>query len=185
MPTRGQSIYRSFYILAAIVRILSLLVIIKWPLAGWFIIFFVDTIDYFFALRGGLTYAQYQLVDKSLDILNRFYFVVPAIIFSWPVRDLFLLLFLYRLIGDFLYFMNKSEKYFFLFPNLLEFLLPTYILFNHDFLLSLAVSIPLKLAHEYGLHIKNLVDPISESYIRQHPEHNRETVNKKTEPGRQ
>ncbi|MEK7450272.1 MAG: hypothetical protein AAB019_12420, partial [Planctomycetota bacterium] len=106
--------------------------IIKWPLAGWFIIFFVDTIDYFFALRGGLTYAQYQLVDKSLDILNRFYFVVPALIFNWPVRDLFLLLFFYRLIGDFLYFKDKSEKYFFLFPNLLEFILPAYIIFNHN-----------------------------------------------------
>lgn len=185
MSTGSQFIYRFFYVFAAIVRILSLLVIIKWPMYGWFIIFFVDTIDYFFALRGGLTYAQYQLVDKSLDILNRFYFVVPAIIFSWPVRDLFLLLFLYRLIGDFLYFKNKSEKYFLLFPNILEFLLPAYILLHHDLLLSLAVSIPLKLAHEYGLHIKNLIDPISESYIRQHPEHNRATANKKTELARQ
>lgn len=173
MTTGHQPLYRFFYLAASVVRVLSLLAIIKFPLFGWFVIFFVDTIDYFFALRGGLTYAQYQLADKSLDILNRFYFVVPAIVFNWPVRDLFLLLFFYRLIGDFLYFKNKSEKYFFLFPNLLEFLLPAYILFNRDLLWSLAIAIPLKLIHEYGLHIKNFVDPVSSAYINRHPEHAR------------
>lgn len=185
MITRTQKIHRFLYVLAGVIRVLSVVAIIKWPLWGWFLIFFVDTVDYFFALRGGLTFAQYQLVDKSLDILNRFYFVVPAIVFNWPVRDLFLLLFFYRLIGDFLYFKDNSEKHFFLFPNLLEFILPAYIIFNHNLILAIGIGVPLKMLHEYKLHIKNFIDPFSSTYINNHPEHNRETVNKKTEPGRQ
>ena len=177
--TRTQKIHRVFYIFAGIVRVLSVIAIIKWPLGGWLLIFFVDTVDYFFALRGGLTFAQYQSIDKSLDILNRFYFVVPALVFNWPVRDLFIILFFYRLVGDFMYFKNKAEKYFFLFPNVLEFLLPAYIIFNHNLLLSLAIAVPLKLAHEYGLHIKNFIDPTSRNYISNHPEHERTTGDKK------
>lgn len=185
MIARTQKIHRFLYILSGVIRVLSVVAIIKWPLGGWLLIFFVDTIDYYFALRGGLTFAQYQVVDKSLDILNRFYFIVPAFFYNWPVRNLFIILFLYRLIGDFLYFKNKSEKNFFLFPNLLEFILPAYIIFNHNLIFALGIGVPLKMLHEYKLHVSNFIDPFSSAYINNHPEHGRETVNKKTEPGGQ
>lgn len=178
-------VYKALYTVVILIRILSVLVIFRWPLLGWLVIFITDTSDYFFALRAGFTYAKYEFIDKSLDILNRAYFVVPAFTFFWPDRYVFLFLFFYRLIGDVLYFRSGKEKHFFFFPNILEFLLPAYIIFNHNLLLSLAISVPLKLVHEYGLHLKNYVDPVSRAYILKHPEHNRESVNNKAEPGRQ
>ena len=176
METVIKIIYRAIYLILEIVRILAVGIIINQPFLGWLVIFIIDTNDYFFALRTGITYAQYQLIDKSIDILNRFYFVIPAYIFNWPHRHLFLFLFFYRLIGDFLFFKFKSEKYFFVFPNLIEFLLPAYIIFNKDILLALSIALPLKLIHEYGLHVKNTIDPWSKSYIRKHPEHQRKLI---------
>ncbi|MEK7611575.1 MAG: hypothetical protein AAB486_04365, partial [Patescibacteria group bacterium] len=64
-------------------------------------------------------------------------------------------------------------------PNLLEFILPAYIIFNHNLIFALGLGVPLKLLHEYKLHIKNFIDPFSSAYILQHPEHDRKTANKK------
>ncbi len=173
MKVGTKTIYRVIYLILETIRILAVGIVIHQPFLGWLVIFLIDTNDYFFALRTGITYAQYQIIDKGLDILNRFYFVLPAYVFTWPHRHLFLFFFFYRLIGDFIFFKSKSEKYFFIFPNLLEFLLPAYIIFDKDIFLALVIALPLKLMHEYGLHVKDLIDPWSKSYIRQHPEHQR------------
>lgn len=168
-----KSIYIKIYFIFEVVRVLAIAVIINFPLGGWLIIFLIDTFDYYLALRTGITYSRYQQIDKSLDILNRLYFVIPAYFFTWPHRHFFLFLFLYRLVGEFFFFRGKSERYFFFFPNLLEFLFPAYIIFNKNLVLALIVSLPLKLIHEYGLHIRGMVDPWSKSYIATHPEHQR------------
>jgi len=171
--TLTKSFYQKVYIILEVIRVFAIAVIMKFPFGGWLIIFLIDTFDYYPALRTGITYSRYQQIDKSLDILNRLYFVLPAYFFSWPHKHLFLVLFLYRLVGEFFFFKVKSERYLFFFPNLLEFLFPAYIIFSENFVLALIVALPLKLIHEYGLHIKGMVDPWSKSYITAHPEHQR------------
>lgn len=159
---------------AVLIRIGSIYFVIKWPLVGWAIIFLVDTIDYFFAIHAGLTFKRYQYIDKSLDLLNDLYLVIGAFVIGLPYFFIYIVLFIIRIIGEVLYLKTRSDKFLVMFPNVIEFFFPLQILlstWNPIFVLASALGI--KMAHEYLLHVKHWVDPISRAYIRNHPEHER------------
>lgn len=173
-----QRFFKAIYILVVAIRIGSLAIFLIDPLIAWLIAFILDTSDYVFALRSGLTYRQYQNIDKSLDLLSRVYFVVSAFFFGWPHAWLFVALFLLRLIGDILYFKTRREVWFFFFPNVIEFFFPLYILILpapsvESILLIFIVSLVVKLLHEHLTHIYRFIDPVSKTYIAKHPEHQR------------
>jgi hypothetical protein len=171
--------FKLIYGFVIVIRALSLPFFLVNPLAAWLFTLFLDTFDYSFALRSGLTYKKYQNIDKILDLLSRVYFVIAAYFFAWDHAYLFLALFLLRLIGDYLYFKLRSEKFFFIFPNVIEYFFPLYILFLPDptgqtVVFLLIVATLMKLGHEYWIHINKWIDPVSKAYIKRHPEHRRE-----------
>ena len=162
---------RIFYALTCLIRIGVIIPLLYSPVLGWFIIIFIDGFDYNLPLFSGVTYPKYQKIDKSLDILNRSYLLISAyLIFPWWIFVISAGFFVFRIIGDTLYFLTRSEKYFFIFPNFLEFFYIVYLLTGGIFI-SLASAVPLKLFHEYAIHINGWVDPILKKYIKNHPEH--------------
>jgi hypothetical protein len=159
------------YLLSCFIRVGAIIPLFYSPFWGWLLIVFIDTFDYNLPLFGGMTWPKYQKIDKSLDILNRSYLLLSAyLIFPSMVFAVCAGFFVFRLIGDVLYFFTKSEKYLFFFPNFIEFFYIAYILTGGIFI-SLAYVVPLKLAHEYLVHIRGWVDPILKKYIINHPEH--------------
>ncbi len=168
-----RNLFIVLYSLIIVFRILSLYLIINFPLLGWVLIFLVDTEDYFFALRTGLTFRQYQFIDKMLDMLNMLYLVIGAYFIGLAYPLFYLLLFGLRLVGELLYWRTKEDKYLFVFPNVIEFLFPLQILLNWNITIIFMVALVAKLGHEYLVHIYHWIDPISLKYIREHPEHQR------------
>jgi hypothetical protein len=169
----NKKLFQLLYLLSCLLRIFAIFILLASPVLGWIILTFIDTVDYALALRAGLTWPKYQAIDKALDALNRVYFVLvfyllaPNIIFYTSLAFL-----LIRGLGDILYFLKHQEKYYFFFPNVLEYFFIVYFL-TYDIYLSLIISVPIKVAHEYFVHIKRWIDPISLKYLKNHPEHKR------------
>ncbi len=176
---KSKNFFKIIYYIVVLIRIFSLVFFFIDPLLGWIVCFVLDTADYAFALRFMNSYDEYQNIDKVLDLFSRVYFVFTAYIFSWPYAWIFVLLFFIRLVGDILYFYTKKEKYFFYFPNIIEyfFLLFIFILPSisvEKIIFILIISIVVKIVQEYILHIKKWIDPLNLKYLKEHPEYKRE-----------
>jgi len=171
------------YILFVLLRILLFPLFLSIPLFAWAISYFLDLVDYGAALRGGITYRTYQSADKILDVIFRIYMLISVYYLQFPFAWIFLVLFFIRSLGDVLYFKTRNERHYFLFPNVMEFFYPLYLLWlafgratPYSFTLlggCLFISIVFKIVHEYALHIHNWIDPLSLTYIKDHPEHGR------------
>ncbi len=170
--------FKFLYYLLVLARVLSFNLFLISPLLGWSVVYVLDLVDYAAAIRGGITFTKYEWVDKTVDVITRFYMVYTAIHFGWP-WFLLLIIVLYRLIGDILLLVKKERKYLFIFPNIIEFFFPLYCLYmtlnlNEFYLIFFFVfSLLLKLIHEYVLHVKNWIDPWSLNYIKKHKQHKR------------
>jgi hypothetical protein len=86
---------------------------------------------------------------------------------------------LIRLIGDIFYFYTKKEKYFFYFPNIIEYFFPLFIFILpsisvEKIVFILIISIIVKIVQEYVLHINKWIDPLNLKYLKEHPEYKRE-----------
>jgi hypothetical protein len=126
--------------------------------------FFLDIIDIEFASRRVLTLDEYERHDKALD----FWWYLNTAIFSWfhlpNYKFLLLILFLFRAIGDIIFFIKNDRKIFFLFPNFFEniffliffsiyFKQLNFLLNNKFILFSLSVAIIIKIFQEWWIHI--------------------------------
>lgn len=165
-----KNIARAVYLVDIVVRLSLILVVLRYPLLGALLILLIDAADYEIAVSAGLTYIQYQLVDKTLDQINVLYLTISSFILDLPIKYLILGLFSYRLIGQIFFFLTHKEKHFVLFPNLVDFLFPLYLVTN-SLALSLIISLPLKLIQEYMLHVRHYIDPFAMLFVRAHPEH--------------
>lgn len=161
--------YLVLYLIAIIVRLASLLVIIKFPLIGWLLIFIVDSADYLFALRSGLNFKQYQNIDKSLDLLNDFYLIIAAIVNHFAYVNIYFFLFFFRVIGELIYFKTRKEIFLVFFPNVIEYFFPLQILFSWSLPGLLLGALVLKMPHEWLVHIAHW-DPGNRDYVKKHPE---------------
>jgi hypothetical protein len=168
-----RNLFLGTYILVIFIRLFSILLFLQYPLAAWLLVSVLDIFDYGLCLRSGLSYSAYQKIDKVLDFSARVYFVIVAYVLMWEFAFIFLILLLYRLVGDILYFKSRNERFFFYFPNISEFFFPIYILFIlnstsntlEKIIIGLVVALLLKLAQEYLLHIKDWIDPVNKRYI--------------------
>ena len=108
---------------------------------------------------------QYQLVDKTLD----FYWYIFVLFYSvrFPIFNLLLFLFLWRMLGTLLLFVKKDRKYLALFPNIFERLFIVYLLtlafpsltflFEAPALyITLFVLSVITVIREYFLHIREI-----------------------------
>ena len=180
-----KSNYKLIYCLFIIARLVSLPLVLRSLFWGWLTMFILDLVDYNFALRSGITFKTYQNIDKALDAISRIYLVIAVYYHHLPLSWLILALLIFRSVGDLLYYTTRRELFFLVFPNILEFFFPAYLMYlfilggqNKYQPIILAVllllSLILKLVHEYSLHYRSWVDPINRRYILLHPEHQRQ-----------
>lgn len=167
------------YVCLVLGRIFSFLTIVQWPIITWIYIYILDVVDYGAAIRGGFTFRQYEYIDKITDFITRLYLVYAGYVIGGPYWILVVMVAI-RLIGDIGLAITKDRKYLFLFPNLVEFFFPLYLLylkqFNHNTTILVAfilISAVLKILNEYLLHVKNWIDPFNKQYVKTHKEHKR------------
>jgi len=152
------------YYLIVVLRILAAPLIFIWPLLSVILSFFLDVIDIEFASRKVLNLAEYERYDKALDT----WWYLNAMIFSWfylpSFRLLLLMLFIFRAIGEIIFFVKNDRRIFFLFPNFFEnifFLIffsinfkQLHFLLDKEYVfLSLSAVIVIKIFQEWWIHI--------------------------------
>ena len=158
------------YFLIILLRVLSAPLIFIWPLPAIILSFFLDVIDIEFASKKVLTLSEYERYDKALDT----WWYLNVMIFTWfqlpNYRHILLILFIFRSIGEVIFFIKNDRKIFFLFPNFFEnifFLIFFSIYFKQlNFLLSekfiffsLSVVIITKIFQEWCVHIAQISIP--------------------------
>lgn len=88
--------------------------------------YILDVIDGDVLLQTGMTDETYQTIDKSADLVSYVFMVILAL--RWKIKDTAIILFIYRLIGQLLFFATRDEIYFVYFQNFLEPLMMIYVL---------------------------------------------------------
>jgi hypothetical protein len=124
-----------------IARVLILLVIagkfivpalmLRFPFYGVWGTYVLDIVDGDVLLQLGVSDATYQTIDKAADYFS--YVIMLIIGLRWRIKSLIVLLFVYRTIGQVLFFVTRQEIVFFYFQNFLEplVLVYTFLLFRH------------------------------------------------------
>ena len=94
--------------------------LVPFPFAAGWANFVLDTIDGDLLIPLGLEDDTYQPVDKAADWVTYVFMVVSAWRGRWPIFKWVLGLFIFRTIGQLLFFVTNNEAVFFYFPNFLE-----------------------------------------------------------------
>ncbi|MCR4277361.1 MAG: hypothetical protein NUV87_04510 [Candidatus Roizmanbacteria bacterium] len=152
-----------YYLIVAL-RVLVAPLVFIWPLLSVILSFFLDVIDIEFASRRVLTLSKYERYDKALDT----WWYINVMIFAWfqmpNYRYILLILFVFRTIGEMIFFIKNDRRIFFLFPNFFEnifFLIffsiyfkPLHFLLSEKYIyFSLSVVIIAKIFQEWWVHI--------------------------------
>lgn len=83
---------------------------------GYFFTLLFDYLDsYFLRQKAKVNWNTYQIVDKAIDLVP--YSVMLIVSLHYGVFGFLLVLFVYRLIGEILFFTTKKTWYLVLFPN--------------------------------------------------------------------
>lgn len=93
------------------------------PLAIW-ANYFLDIIDGDLLMGLGLSDYTYQTIDKAADYFSYIFMLILGL--RWRIKKPVLILFIYRTIGQLLFFITRNEQFFFIFQNFLEPLLLVY-----------------------------------------------------------
>lgn len=157
--------------------IIALLIILKivipfsmlnFPLFGLWGNFFLDVADGDILLSLGLTEQTYQTIDKLADLVSYVFMLILGL--RWSIRKTIITLFVYRFIGQILFFITGNELIFFYFQNFLEPLMmiyalilfkqkneqKTYKIYKKYFLLIWTIVIAYKVWNEWYLHFANI-----------------------------
>lgn len=149
-----------------IVRLFVPLSIFRWPLFGILISNLCDMYDWkFVQVKTAADLKLYQTWDKSMDLYYQSIIVLVILRFKDTIfKKTAIFLFLFRMIGDSLFFLTANRNFLLYFPNFFENFVIFYLLYKwitknnilfsskKRFLLVAAViGIP-KIIHEYFLH---------------------------------
>jgi len=152
-------------VLVALKYLLPVLLIPFPFFTGW-ANFVLDAVDGDLLIPLGLPNEVYQRVDKSADWVTYVFMVVAA--WRWPMRRVIIGLFVFRSIGQALFFLTEDEFVFFLFPNFLEPLFLVYATiaffrrvdapaFYHRHIIAIWVGVFLyKMQDEWITHVSNV-----------------------------
>ncbi len=108
-------------LVVAAVRVAGSLPVLRWPFAGALVAIAVDVSDLFlrdYLDLGGL--GDYQAVDKWLDQVQLALFLVVALRWRGPARNVALGLYAFRLVGFVLFELSGERLVLVLFPNVFE-----------------------------------------------------------------
>lgn len=129
--------------------------------------FLLDWADSELFKRASFLWRRYAIYDKILDYYWYLFILAYIFLYEIPSRETFLILFLFRSIGQILFFLTKKEQYFFLFPNIFEILFYFYLLsllfpklhpymYFPKIIFPLLAITPMVLVREYIAHIKKM-----------------------------
>lgn len=167
-------------LIVVLLRLIIPLTIFRFPLLGGLIAILLDYLDFQLIQilnHGDLT--NYQFTDKLLDI---YYLTLEVgVVLIWKnklVRQIGLVLFLYRFIGFLLFSVFQNPLILVLFPNVFEVFYLSYLsslkIFKKDLLTStktlfivLTIFMSFKIVHEYFLHINNTHPWTENKYIKE------------------
>lgn len=153
-----------FYLFIIVLRIICSPLIFFQPVLAIILSVFLDIIDGDFA-NTVVTKKQYQLIDKNLDLwwfINIMFFIS----IKYPdLKNYFLFLFIYRLIGQSIFYATKNRGVLLFFPNFFEWIF--YLVFiginyypsllvGQTFYIILALIIIIKIYQEWFLHVADL-----------------------------
>lgn len=156
----------------AVVRIAGSLPVLRWPLAGGILAVLVDLSD--LLLRDTLDLGgvpDYQGLDKWLDQVYMACFLLVALRWDGVERRVAVGLYLYRMIGFFLFELSGDRGLLLLFPNVFEFWFlavavlhrfrPGFTWSSARLAIALVLLTGLKELHEWALHGGRIFDGIS------------------------
>lgn len=130
--------------------------------------YFLDIVDGDMLQALGLSDYTYQTIDKSADFVSYVFMLLAGL--RWQIRNTVIVLFLYRAIGQILFFITRNELMFFYFQNFLEPLMLIYTLLivknrsekkayavykKHLFLIWVIILV-YKVWNEWYLHYANI-----------------------------
>jgi hypothetical protein len=142
---------------------------LRFPLVGAWGNYVLDIVDGDVLRELGVPEETYQTIDKAADYFS--YVVMLIVGLRWRIKRLIVLLFVYRTIGQALFFKTRNELAFISFPNFLEPLVLAYtlLLFRHKGREPQAYAayrqhrVPIwiaiigyKLWNEWSLHVANI-----------------------------
>lgn len=130
--------------------------------------YFLDIVDGDVLMGLGMNDHQYQLIDKSADYISYIFMLILGS--RWKIKNLVIGLFVYRTIGQALFFVTGNELWFFYFQNFLEPLMMVYTLlmfknrseekaylfYKKHIILIWTIILAYKLWNEWYLHFANI-----------------------------
>lgn len=143
-------------------RVVAVFVVFVDPFWAIIVSLALDSLDSIPAYKAGYTFKEYTRYDKVLDYW--WYVVVLYVSLGLPFRNLMIVLFVVRTIGQVLALWSGDTKLFFLFPNVFENMFIIYVfttkffpglseLFTAKYIgYPLVLAILTKLVHEYVVH---------------------------------
>lgn len=149
-------------------KVLVPALMLKFPLFGLWGNYFLDVIDGDILLALGVSDSTYQVIDKSTDFISYIFMLILGL--RWSIKKVVIILFVYRIIGQTLYFITGNELIFFYFQNFLEPLMMiyalilfkqkdekrTYITYKKHIILIWAIVLIYKIWNEWYLHFANI-----------------------------
>ncbi len=146
-----------------LIRIGGSLPVLRWAFAGALIAILVDFSDLFW--RGWLDLGglgDYQSFDKWLDLVYMATFLVVALRWNGPARNVAIVLFAYRIVGVGVFVFIDSRTVLLFFPNVFEFWFvgiaaqrhwwPEFRLTGRRVAMLFLVALALKMGQEWSLH---------------------------------
>ncbi|QQS44308.1 hypothetical protein IPM65_01775 [Candidatus Roizmanbacteria bacterium] len=138
------------------------------PFASLWANYILDVVDGDILQYLGMSDMNYQTVDKTADYVSYIFMLLLGM--RWRIKKTVIALFIYRTIGQILFFLTRNELFFFYFQNFLEPLMMIYaliLLFQKDeskayrvykkyFFLIWAIIIAYKVWNEWYLHFANI-----------------------------
>jgi len=107
------------YILIIILRIFFSPLIFIWPLLSIIVSFFLDLIDADFAHKV-VSKRLYQIIDKNLDLWWFINIMIYSYIYYPGYKFYLLVLFIYRVVGQLIYYFSGKRGVLVFFPNFFE-----------------------------------------------------------------
>ncbi len=154
-------------LIISIVRIFASLVVFKYNFFGAILVILIDFSDLFMMNLinlGGVR--NYQMLDKLLDLFYIIYFLIITLRWERLLRNISITLFIFRILGFFLFEFFQNRLILFIFPNIFEFwflgiallLLLKIEISKKKIIIIFLVTTFLKLIQEYILHVWKVLD---------------------------
>lgn len=144
------------------------LLMLKFPFQAAWANYILDVLDGDILLALGMSDDVYQTFDKIADYFS--YIIMLIVGLRWRIKKLIIIFFIYRTVGQALFFITRNELVFFYFQNFLEPLFMTYSLlifkrgsdglafetYKKHLKLIWAIIIIYKIWNEWYLHFANI-----------------------------